>query len=106
VKVKYIINNSDNSLISQSINGGLSVTGNITGNTTYSDYFIGDGSQLAGVVGLTYSDMGFTVTSSAPATVNQNVVLPYNSTVEYPTPLTIDNGFSVTVPSGTTLTIV
>ena len=72
----------------------------------YANYFIGDGSQLAGVVGLTYTDLGFTVTSPAPSTINQNVVLPYNSTVTYPTPLTVDPGFSVTVPSGTTLSII
>ena len=106
MKVKYIINNSDNLLISQTINGSLSVTGNITGNTTYSTYFNGDGSELAGVVGLTYSDMGFTITSPPPSTVNQNVVLPYNSTVTYPTPLIIDGGYSVTVPAGTTLNII
>ncbi len=106
MKVKYIINNPDKVLTSQTINGSLSVTDNITGKTIYSEYSIGDGSQLSGVVGLTYIDMGFTITSPAPSTINQNVVLPYNSTVTYPTPLTIDNGFSVTVPSGTTLTII
>jgi hypothetical protein len=140
--VKYIIDNSDASLVNQSISGNLSVIGSISGNTfygdgsnltgitaggsftggtvsgattftnglsadtIYSDSFIGDGSQLGGIVGLTYSQMGFTITSPAPSTINQNVVLPYNSTATYPTPLTISPGFSVTVPSGTTLTIV
>jgi hypothetical protein len=106
MKVKYIIDNSNEALVSQTINGGLSVTSNITGSTIYSEALVGDGSQVGGVVGLTYSDMGFTITSTPPSTVNQNVVLPYNSTVEYPTPLTIDSGFSVTVPAGTTLTII
>lgn len=103
--VKYIIDNADNSLVNQSINGSLYVEDNISGDTIYSNNFIGNGSSLGGVVGLTYSQMGFTVTSPAPTTINQNVVLPYNSTVTYPTPLTIDSGFSVTVPIGTTLTI-
>jgi hypothetical protein len=106
VSVKYIINNAEEVLISQTINGSLSVTDDITGQTIYSEYFIGDGSQLGGVVGLTYTDMGFTITSPAPSTINQNVVLPYNSTVTYPTPLTIGSGFSVVVSSGTTLTII
>ena len=106
MKVKYIINNSDEVLIGQTINGSLSITNNVTGQTIYSEYFIGDGSQLGGVVGLTYTEMGFTITSPAPSTINQNVVLPYNSTVTYPTPLTIGSGFSVVVSSGTTLTII
>lgn len=140
--VKYIIDNSDSSLVSQSINGNLSVTnaisgttfygdgsnltgistsgsftggtvsgateftGGLTGDTIYSDNFVGDGSNLGGTVGLTYSQMGFTITSPTPSTINQNVVLPYNSTATYPTPLTISSGFAVTVPLGTTLTII
>ena len=95
MSVKYITNNADSSLSGQTITGDLSVTN-----------VIGDGSQLAGVVGLSYLDLGFTVTLPASSTINQNVVLPYNSTVTYPTPLIIDNGFSVTVPAGTTLTII
>jgi hypothetical protein len=66
----------------------------------------GDGSQLAGVVGLTYSDLGFTITSPQPTTINQNVTLPYDSTVTYPNPMIIDSGFAVIIPEGTTLTIV
>jgi hypothetical protein len=67
--------------------------------------FYGDGSNLGGVVGLTYDDLGFTVTS-LPSGINQDVVLPYNATVTYPTPLTISGGHVVTIPSGTTLTII
>jgi hypothetical protein len=85
--------------------GGLSAT-TISATTIYGNEILGDGSQLAGVVALTYTQMGFTITSPAPSTVNQNITLPYNSTVTYPTPLTIDSGFVVTVPAGTTLTIV
>ena len=88
------------------VTGPTEFTSGLSADTIQSNYFIGDGSQLAGVVGLTYTDLGFTITSPTPATVNQNVVLPYNSTVTYPTPLTIDPGFSVTVPYGTTLTVV
>jgi hypothetical protein len=77
----------------------------ITATTITANKFYGDGSNLAGVVGLTYSDLGFTITSPTPTTINQDVVLPYNSDVTYPTLLVIDNGYSVTIPSGTTLTI-
>jgi hypothetical protein len=87
------------------VTGPTEFTNGLTTDTIYSPSFIGNGSQLGGVVGLTYSQMGFTITSPAPSTINQNVVLPYNSTATYPTPLTIAPGFSVTVPSGTTLTI-
>jgi hypothetical protein len=87
------------------VTGPTEFTNGLTADTIYSPSFIGDGSQLGGVVGLTYSQIGFTITSPAPSTINQNVVLPYNSTATYPTPLTIAPGFSVTVPSGTTLTI-
>ena len=103
-------------LINLPSGGGTFTGGTVTGlteftnglitNTIYSPSFIGDGSQLTGVVGLTYSDLGFTITSPTPTTINQNVVLPYNSTVTYPSPLTVDSGFSVTIPSGTTLTII
>jgi hypothetical protein len=86
--------------------GPTEFTSGLSADTINANYFIGDGSQLAGVVGLTYTDLGFTVTSPAPATINQNVVLPYNSTVTYPTPLTVDPGFSVTVPAGTTLSVI
>ena len=88
------------------VTGPTEFTSGLSADTIYANYFIGDGSQLAGVVGLTYTDLGFTVTSPAPSTINQNVVLPYNSTVTYPTPLTVDPGFSVTVPYGTTLSII
>lgn len=88
------------------VNGETNFTNGLTGNTIYSENFVGDGSNLGGTVGLTYSQMGFTITSPTPSTVNQNVVLPYNSTVTYPTPLTVDVGYSVTVPIGTTLTII
>lgn len=88
------------------INGETNFTNGLTGSTIYSENFIGDGSQLGGVVGLTYSQLGFTITSPAPSTINQNVVLPYNSTVTYPTPLTIGSGYTVTVPIGTALTII
>lgn len=140
--VKYIIDNSDSSLVNQIITGDLLVTNNIsgttfygdgsnltgisssgsftngtvsgateftgglTGNTIYSDNFVGDGSALGGVVGLSYSQMGFTITSPVPSTINQNVVLPYNSTATYPTPLTVGSGYTVTVPIGTILTII
>jgi hypothetical protein len=88
------------------VSGATIFTNGLTGDTVFSNNFVGDGSQLSGVVGLSYSDLGFTVTSPPPATINQNVVLPYNSTVTYPTPLIIGSGFTVTVPSGTTLTII
>lgn len=88
------------------VSGATTFTNGLSGDTIFSDSFVGDGSQLGGIVGLTYTDMGFTITSPPPTTINQNVVLPYNSTATYPTPMTIDSGFSVTVPSGTTLTII
>ena len=88
------------------VSGETNFIEGLTGSTIYSENFVGDGSQLGGVVGLTYSDLGFTITSPTPSTINQNVVLPYNSTVTYPTPLTITSGFTVTIPSGTTLTII
>lgn len=95
MSVKYIIDNSDDLLSIQTISGDLSVTNQISG----------DGSKISGVVGLTYSDMGFTITSPAPSTINQNVTLPYNSTLTYNGPLSIGSGFNVIIPAGTTLDI-
>lgn len=88
------------------VSGATTFTNGLTGNTIYSDQFVGDGSLLGGIVGLTYSQMGFTITSPTPAIINQNVVLPYNSTATYPSPLIIGSGYSVVVPVGTTLTII
>lgn len=96
MSTKYIIDNSDNLLSAQTINGDLSITNNISG----------DGSKILGVVGLTYSDMGFVLTSPAPVIINQNVSLPYNSELDYSGPLSIGQGFSVIIPAGTTLNIV
>jgi hypothetical protein len=108
---KYIINQ----LSEQTITGDLKVVGDLSGSTIFTNSisgntmsattFYGDGSNLGGVVGLTYDDLGFTVTS-LPSGINQDVVLPYNATVTYPTPLTISGGHVVTVPAGTTLTII
>jgi hypothetical protein len=95
MSVKYIIDNSDDSLSNQTINGDLSVTNKISG----------DGSKISGVVGLTYSDMGFTITSPAPSTINQNVTLPYNSTLTYNGPLSVGSGFTIIIPVSTTLDI-
>jgi hypothetical protein len=99
--IKYIVDNADSSLSEQTINGDLLVTNSISGTTFY-----GDGSNLTGIVGLTYSDLGFTITSPPPVIINQNVVLPYNSTVTYPSPLIMGSGYTITTPIGTTLTII
>jgi hypothetical protein len=85
--------------------GDTIFTNSISGNTMSATTFYGDGSNLGGVVGLTYDDLGFTVTS-LPSGINQDVVLPYNATVTYPTPLIIGGGYVLTVPAGTTLTII
>ena len=95
----------------KSVSAGGTVTGEtvftngLTGDSITSESFIGDGSRLSGVVGLNYSDFGFTITSSSPSTINQNLTLPYNVNMEYSGPLTVDNGVILTIPYGTTLTI-
>lgn len=88
------------------VTGPTEFTNGLTGNTIYSPSFVGDGSQLAGVVGLTYSQLGFTIISPPPPVINQNVVLPYNSIVTYPSPLIMGSGYTLTIPIGTTLTII
>jgi hypothetical protein len=93
------------------IGGGTFTGGTVTGETFFegglsATTISGDGSLISGLVGLTYSDLGFTITSTTPVTINQNVVLPYNATLTYPTPLTVGVGFSVVIPNGTTLSIV
>lgn len=104
--------NPDGSIINYESSGSGNFTGGtVTGETTFegglsATTISGDGSSISGLVGLTYSDLGFTITSTTPSTINQNVVLPYNSTLTYPTPLTVGIGFSVVIPNGTTLSIV
>lgn len=87
------------------VDGPTVFTNGLTGDSITSESFIGDGSRLGGVVALPYNYFGFTVTSSFPTTINQNITLPYNVDVEYTGPLTVDNGFTLTVPVGTTLTV-
>ena len=96
---------SGNTMSATTFYSDTTFTNSISGNTMSATTFYGDGSNLGGVVGLTYDDLGFTVTS-LPSGINQDVVLPYNATVTYPTPLTISGGHVVTVPAGTTLTII
>jgi hypothetical protein len=113
--------NPDGSIINYESSGG----GNFTGGTVSGETFFangltstsilattisggtvsGDGGLLGGVVGLSYSDLGFAITSSTPTTINQNVTLPYNSTVEYNGTLEIGEGYILVVPDGTSLTI-
>jgi hypothetical protein len=88
------------------VDGPTVFTNGLTGDSITSESFIGDGSRLGGVVGLSYTDFGFTTVSSSPSTINQNITLPYNVEMEYTGPLTVDEGFVLTVPNGTTLTIV
>ncbi len=45
---------------------------------------------------------GFRITSC----LEGNILLPENSTVEYTGPLTLCSGATLTIPSGTTLTII
>jgi len=87
------------------VSGATTFLSDITGTTINADEFIGDGSLLEGVVGLTYSDLGFTITNPTPPTIDQNVALPYNSTLEYNGPLIIEPGYFVVIPAGTTLTV-
>lgn len=51
------------------------------------------------------SDLGFVVTPKITAVIKQNVLLPENSNVTYPSPLVVATGYVVTVPITTTLTI-
>jgi hypothetical protein len=78
----------------------------ITASTVNGGEFIGQGGQLTGVVAISPSDLGFTVVVNTGSTINQNVVLPLNSTVTYPSPLTMGLGYTLTIPSNTTLTII
>ena len=87
------------------VSGSTTFTNGVSGNTVSADKFYGDGSNIAGLVGLGYDDLGFTITS-LPVGINQDVVLPYGATVTYPTPLIMNNGYILTIPSGTTLTII
>jgi len=87
------------------VSGATTFLSDVSGTTINANEFIGDGSLLEGVVGLTYSDLGFTITNPTPPTIDQNVVLPYNSTLEYSGPLIIEPGYYVVIPAGTTLTV-
>lgn len=85
------------------VSGETTFLSNVNGTTINADEFIGDGSLLAGVVGLNYSELGFTITSPTPTEVTQNVVLPYNSTVEFNG--TMGVGATLVIPTGTILDV-
>jgi hypothetical protein len=79
---------------------GVATFTNTTGGTfDVTGFYTGDTSQSV-------SDLGFVVTPKVSAVINQNVILPENSNVTYPSPLTIGDGYTITVPSTTTLTII
>jgi len=81
--------------------GGLLST-SISATTIYGNEVLGDGSNLVGVVALSYSDLGFNVTVTG-ATLNQNVGLPYSSSVTYNGPLNV--AYTITIPEGTSLDV-
>ena len=55
--------------------------------------------------GFSLTELGFTIESTL-SVINQNITLPDNYVFTYPSPLTMGEGYILTVPSGTTLTIV
>lgn len=59
----------------------------------------------AGSGGFSLSELGFTIVSQ-PSIISQDITLPDNSEFTYPDPLIIADGYTLTVPEGTTLTIV
>lgn len=73
---------------------GYLLTSDINGNATWQ------------VPPLSLTELGFTVTPTGPLVINQNVVLPENSNVTYPSPLLLGSGYTLTIPIGTTLTII
>ena len=52
------------------------------------------------------SDLGFNITSRPSTVIHQNIVLPENSDVTYPSPLTMDVNNTIIVPIDTILTII
>ena len=107
--------------------GGLNITGS-TDDTVYVPYLnvqnVGSGTSLFNlgidstgniVTGTTdvggnnlfsASDLGFNITPKPSVIINQNVILPPNCDVTYPSPLIVGSGYSITIPSSTTLTII
>jgi hypothetical protein len=81
--------------------------GTVTGTTTFTNGVITDTISATTYNNLPISavDAGFSVTANTSAGLGGNVILPQNSTVTYPNPL-ITNGYTVTVPASTTLTII
>ena len=61
--------------------------------------------DISNTTGLTNAELGFTITPISTG-INQDVILPDNAIITYPSPLIVNNGHLVTVPSGSTLTIV
>lgn len=58
---------------------------------------------LSGVTNL--SDLGFNITPNSSNIIHQNILLPENSNVTYPSPLTMDIDNTIIVPTDTILII-
>ena len=99
------------------ITGSLQVSGSITGSlfgtasyaltssiATSSSYAL-TASYVDGIT-TSLSDLGFTITPTTASIINQNIILPENCTVTYPSPLNMGVGYTVTVPPSTTFTII
>jgi hypothetical protein len=115
------INNIIDSLTNNSVViGGIDITGT-TSNTVYvpnlniNNLTTGDAlNNLAidsngnVVISDLYSlsDLGFNITSRPSTVIHQNIVLPENSDVTYPSPLTMDVNNTIIVPIDTILTII
>lgn len=59
---------------------------------------------LSGVTNL--SDLGFNITPKPSKVINQNIILPDNTKVTYPSPLIMGINNTIVVPTNTILTII
>lgn len=115
--INNIIDPSTNNSV---IIGGVDITG-VTSNTvyvpnlninnlTYGDTFNNLGVDENGNVVISdlfsLSDLGFNITPRASTVINQNIILPENTDVTYPAPLTMDINHTIIVPTDTILIII
>ena len=92
----------------QIINGSLTVTQGITGSLFGTASYATTASYVEGgiIPSTALSDLGFTIIPNSSSVLNQNVTLPENCTVTYPSPLNMGSGYTISVPTSTTFTLI
>jgi hypothetical protein len=97
-----------NSMTGLTINGDLHINGISSGNSVSNLSIDSNGKLISGSTAniSSLSDLGFEITALPTAVIRKDVSLPNDSYVTYHSPLVVDNGVLISVPSSSEFNIV